>query len=307
MIPDRIVVGSRPSKLSQAQTTMVVKLLKQTSPGVIVDISLVKTRGDRLPPERRSLTDGKRAFTGELEKMLLKNEIDIAVHSMKDLPSRLTSGLTIGATPPRGDPRDALLSNNRRTIRTLPLGARVGTSSLRRKAQLLRAREDLEVVPLHGNVDTRITKMVSNLDAVVLAVAGLRRLGEEKRISQIFSINQMVPAVGQGMIAVQMKKKDTRMARILSKIDDSLARAESSCERAFIERLGGDCYVPVGGCARASTGSIRFVGLIATPDGKKIVKKSLRSIPAEAASLGRRLAGELLEMGGEKILRKSAS
>jgi hydroxymethylbilane synthase len=307
MTAERIVVGARSSKLSQAQTSIVVNLLKQASPGMIVDLSLVKTQGDRLPPERRSPADGKRAFTGELENMLLKDEIDIAVHSMKDLPSKLASGLTIGATPPRGDPRDALLSNNRRTIQTLPRGARIGTGSLRRRAQLLRLRGDLVVVPLHGNVNTRIEKMASGLDAVVLAVAGLERIGEERHISQIFSVDQMVPAVGQGIIAVEMKEKDTRVAGILSKIDNDLARAESSCERAFTERLGGDCYVPVGACARATKDSITITGLIASVDGKNTVKKSLHSSPTEASSLGIRLATELLEMGGEQILEENAS
>jgi hydroxymethylbilane synthase len=302
MTAERIVVGARSSNLSQAQTSIVVGLLKKSSPGMIVDLSLVKTRGDRLPPERRLPRDGKRAFTGELENMLLKDEIDIAVHSMKDLPSELASGLTIGATPPRGDPRDALLSKNGRTIEALPRGARIGTGSLRRKAQLLRMRADLDVVPLHGNVNTRIEKMTSGLDAVVLAVAGLKRIGEDRRISQVFSIDQMVPAVGQGIIAVEMKKRDTWVARILSKIDDDVARAESSCERAFAEHLGGDCYVPVGACARASKGSIQVVGVIASPDGKDFVKRSLRSPQAEASSLGRRLATELLEMGGKEIL-----
>ena len=306
MSADHIVVGARSSKLSQAQTSIVVNLLKESSPGMIVDLALMKTRGDRLPPERRLPKGGKRAFTGELENMLLKDEIDIAVHSMKDLPSELAGGLTIGATPPRGDPRDALLSKSRMTIETLPRGAKVGTGSLRRKAQLLRLRRDLDVVPLHGNVDTRIEKMTSGLDAVILAVAGLYRIGEEKRISQIFSIDQMVPAVGQGIIAVEMKKRDTRVAKILSKIDDDLTRAESSCERAFTERLGGDCYVPVGGCARASRDSIQVVGLIASPDGKDFVKRSLRSTRAEASSLGRRLATELLDMGGKGILEEGA-
>ncbi len=271
-----------------------------------MDVSFVKTLGDRLPPERRASRDGKRAFTGELENMLLKDEVDIAVHSMKDLPSKLAGGLTIGATPPRGDPRDALLSNHGHGIERLPRGARVGTGSLRRKAQLLRLRGDLKVVPLHGNVPTRIEKLASGLDAIVLALAGLERIGEEKRVSQIFSIDQMVPAVGQGIIAVEMKKRDTRVAKILSKIDNGLARAESNCERAFIERLGGDCYVPVGGCARASNDRIQVVGMIASTDGREIVKESLRSTPSEASSLGRLLATELLEAGGERILRTAS-
>jgi hydroxymethylbilane synthase len=304
----RLVVGARSSRLSQAQTRIVVDLLRKTSPGIALDLSLVKTKGDRLPPEKRtSSTVGKQAFTSELEKMLLKGEIDIAVHSMKDLTGVLESGLVIGATPPRGDPRDALLSGGGETIRTLAKAARIGTSSLRRKAQLLRLREDLRVVPLHGNVNTRIEKIGSDLDAVVLAVAGLERIGEAGRISQVFSIDEMVPAVGQGIVAVEVRKDDAGVSRIVSRIDDDDAGAESACERAFLERLGGDCYVPIGACARASGVRIEVTGMIASPDGAAMVKNTLRSGRKEASSLGRRLAAELLGTGGEKILRGASS
>jgi hydroxymethylbilane synthase len=305
----RLVVGARSSRLSQAQTRIVLDLLRKTSPGIILEVSLIKTRGDRLPPERRTATkEGKRAFTSELEKMLLGGKIDIAVHSMKDLTSVLESGLVVGATPPREDPRDALMSgNNGDTISTLAKGARIGTSSLRRRAQLLRLRSDLNVVLLHGNVNTRIEKIGSDLDAVVLAVAGLKRIGEEGRISQIFSVDEMVPAVGQGIIAVEMRKDDTRVSRIISRIDDDEAGAESVCERAFLERLGGDCYVPVGACSHASVDEIAVTGMIASPDGRDMVKKTLRSGRREASSLGRRLAVELLSNGGDMILKDGAA
>jgi hydroxymethylbilane synthase len=296
--------------LSQAQTRIVLDLLRKTSPEIILEVSLIKTRGDRLPPERRAARtiEGKRAFTGELEKMLLVGEIDIAVHSMKDLTSVLESGLVIGSTPPRGDPRDALLSGDKGdTIDTLARGARIGTGSLRRRAQLLRLRSDLIVVPLHGNVNTRIEKIGSDLDAIVLAVAGLKRMGEEGRISQVFSVDEMVPAVGQGIIAVEMRKDDTRVSRIISRIDDADAGAESECERAFLERLGGDCYVPAGACARISGDEIAVTGMIASPDGRDMLKKTLRSGRKAASSLGRRLADELLNSGGGKLLEGASS
>ncbi len=168
--------------------------------------------------------------------MLLAGKIDIAIHSMKDLPSDQTEGLAIGATPPRSDPRDALVTSGGGTIKTLPKSAKVGTSSLRRKAQLLKMRRDLEVVDLHGNVDTRLRKVLEggapDLDAIVLAVAGLERIGEGTRISQTFSIDEMVPAVGQGIIAVQMRRGDGDIAKVLSRIDDKVTGLESSCERA---------------------------------------------------------------------------
>lgn len=300
-------VGARPSKLSQAQTSIVVDLLKKSSSELEIETVHVKTSGDRLPPERRGSAGGKGAFTHDIEKLLLANEIDVAVHSMKDLPSTLADGLEIGATPRRSDPRDALLSSDGRTVQTLERGARVGTGSLRRKAQLMKMRPDLEVLDIRGNIDTRIRKMASGFDAIVLAAAGLERIGEAGRISQIFSIEEMVPAVGQGVIAVEMRKKDAPVAKILSKIDDRAARIESSCERAFIERLGGDCDVPIGGCARVSGDSVTMVGLIASEDGRRVVKRSTASASDDAVNLGRRVAESLLDAGGEKILGGVAS
>jgi hydroxymethylbilane synthase len=225
---------------------------------------------------------------------------------MKDLTSDLTEGLAIGATPPRSDPRDALIASDGKTIKTLPKGAKIGTSSLRRRAQLLGMRQDLEVVELHGNVDTRLRTVVGGetregatraLDAVVLAVAGLERVGERTRISQTFSIDEMVPAVGQGIIAVQMRRDDRDIARVLSQIDDEATALESSCERAFAQRLGVDCYVPVGGCARASGGTMRIVGMIAKEDGTELTRKAIDGDSADAVALGTRLAEELL-IGG---------
>ncbi len=300
-------IGARSSRLSQAQTATVLDLItKRLGDSVKLEFVPVRTRGDRLPPDakrNRTKAGAKGAFTGDIETLLLKGEIDIAIHSMKDLTSNPTKGLVIGATPPRSDPRDALISAGGGAIETLPKGAKVGTSSLRRKAQLLDLRQDLEVVELHGNVDTRLRMVagrkepegaIRGLDAIVLAVAGLERLGESSRISQKFSIDEMVPAVGQGIIAVQMRRGDKDMAKVVSQIDDEATSLESKCERAFAQRLGVDCYVPVGGCARASAGSIRIVGMVSKEDGTELRRKTLRGDPAEAAALGRRLADDLL-------------
>ena len=301
-------IGARSSRLSQAQTATVSDLMRRRfGERLALELITVKTLGDRLPPEARrsrGQAGAKGAFTGDIEALLLKGEIDVAVHSMKDLTSDLTHGLAIGATPPRSDPRDALIASDDKTIETLPKGAKVGTSSLRRKAQLLGMRRDLEVVELHGNVDTRLRTVVGSdqaanhgLDAIVLAVAGLERLGEGARISQTFSIDQMVPAVGQGIIAVQMRRDDRDMARILSQIDDEATALESSCERAFAQRLGVDCYVPVGGCARASGAKIRLVGMMANEDGTGMRRKAVGGDSSDAIALGTRLAEELLTRG----------
>jgi len=301
-----IRIGSRPSRLSQAQTSIVANLLRSRFE-ITVELVPISTRGDASVPDRRASKGAKGAFTGDIEARLLEGKIDVAVHSMKDLPNEIGEGLTIGATPPRADPRDGLLTKHGATLGMLPGRSRVGTGSLRRKAQLLNMRSDIEVVDLVGNVDTRIRKLSSDYDAIVLAVAGLERLGEASRISQVFSMDEMVPSVCQGVIAVEMRENDDKVGRLLSKIDDSPTRLEASCERAFSQALGVDCYVPVGGCARVSGESITAVGMIASEDGKRIVKNRLVAPAEDAAALGERLANELLQAGGGKLLKGAAS
>jgi hydroxymethylbilane synthase len=298
----RVRIGARSSRLSRAQTSIVSDLIKKRfGDSLVLEFVPVKTLGDRLPPAAKQglgRAGEKGAFTGDLEALLLDGKIDVAIHSMKDLPSELTEGLKLGATPPRSDPRDALVAEGGGTLTTLPKGARVGTSSLRRKAQLLKMRGDLEVVELHGNVDTRLRRVVDggarDLDAIVLAVAGLERLGEVDRISQTFSIEEMVPALGQGIIAVQMRRGDNDVAKMLAKIDDKATGEESACERAFALRLGADCNMPVGGCARLSGQRITMVGMVAKEDGRDYRRRAISGPRSGAASLGAKLAEDLL-------------
>lgn len=294
-------VGARSSRLSQAQTSIVSNLIAERfGDGLVMEIVPVKTLGDRLPPSakrRLGKAGEKGAFTGDLETLLLEGKIDIAVHSMKDLTSEETEGLVIGATPPRSDPRDALVTAHKTTFRALPKNATVGTSSLRRKAQLLKMRRDLRVVELHGNVDSRLRRVSEGggeLDAVVLAAAGLQRIGEGARISQTFSLEEMVPAVGQGIIAVQRRKGDADMDKVLSRIDDRVTGLEAMCEKAFARRLGVDCNVPVGGCAWVSGQSIKAVGVLAKEDGTGLRRGQVSGPRADAESLGVKLAEELL-------------
>lgn len=297
-------IGARTSRLSRAQTAVVSDLLeRQFGDDLELEFVPVKTLGDRRPPEERGegRAGAKGSFTGDLEGLLLAGKIDLAVHSLKDMTSEGAPGLSLGATPTRGDPRDALVTTHGERIEALPKRARVGTSSLRRKAQLLKLRGDIEVTEIHGNVDTRLEKLgvgEGGFDAVVLAAAGLARLGEAARISQTFSIDEMVPAVGQGVIAVQMRDGDREVAKALSRIDDETTRVESRCEVAFARRLGADCTVPVGGCARASGKTLRVVGMLAGEDGKGMRRASLSGRAEEAPELGRRLAEALLEGGG---------
>jgi hydroxymethylbilane synthase len=308
MTISRLKIGTRGSRLASAQTVIVVNLISKFFPGLPVDVIRIRTLGDRLSAEKRSTVDGKTAFTGDIESLLLKEEVDIAVHSMKDLPSELHSGLAIGATPPRGDPRDVLVSTHGSELHDLPQNAAVGTSSIRRKAQLMRLRNDLSIIDLHGNVETRLRKMGElGLDAIVLASAGLERIGESRGISQFFSIEEMVPAAGQGILAVEIREDDKEIRGIVSKIDDEKTKVEATCERAFVNRIGGDCYVPVGACAQLSGESLTVVGMIGTSDGSTLLKRTMRSDAVDADSLGRKLAGELLGLGGNKILERVAS
>ncbi|MDA4117591.1 MAG: hydroxymethylbilane synthase [Thaumarchaeota archaeon] len=300
----RIRIGARSSKLSQSQVSIVSSLLGERFGSMFqLEFVPVKTFGDRKRPALRGSygpAGAKGAFTGDLESLLSKGEIDLAIHSMKDLPSEPTRGLTVGATPRRSDPRDALVANDGGTFERLPRGAKIGTSSLRRKAQLLKMRRDVDVVDVHGNVDTRIRKAIgegSDLDAIVLAVAGLERIGEGDKISQTFSIDEVVPAVGQGIIAVQVREDDREMAEIVSGIDHLETRLESSCERAFARRLGADCSVPVGGCAKVSRGSISMVGMLASKDCEALSKRSVKGASGDGVALGASLAEELLDSG----------
>jgi hydroxymethylbilane synthase len=299
----RLRVGARGSRLSRAQTQIVADMLSSRVAGLEIEIVPIKTRGDGVPPERRNV-DGKTAFTGEIEDLLLSGYVDAAVHSMKDLPVEARDGLTIGATPPRGDPRDALVSAGGQDFWGLRKGATLGTSSLRRRAQLLALRSDLSVVDLHGNVETRIRKMGElNLDAVVLAASGLERISESARVSHHFSLEEIVPAAGQATLAVQVRKGDPETEKVVASIDDASARLEAVCERAFTKSVGGDCFVPVGACARTAGPSLTVSGVIASPDGRELVRRTLTSPSGEAEELGRRLGEEMLSLGGERILR----
>lgn len=303
----RLRIATRESKLARAQTRTVVDMLSSGTSGLEIEVIPIKTLGDRLPPEKRNEVDRKTAFTGDIESLLLSGEVDVAVHSMKDLPVELKAGLTIAATPPRGDPRDALISLHGEGLRDLPPRAAVGTSSLRRKAQLLHLRRDMSAIDLHGNIESRIEKMNRlRLDAIVLAAAGLERVSEAHRVAQLFSIDEMVPAAGQGTLAVEVREGDRDVEKAVAKIDDERTRLESECERAFARRIGGDCYVPVGACARLNGSSLTVTGMIASADGVEMLKKTLTSPSSECESLGKNLGEEMLKLGGERILRSFA-
>ena len=245
---DRIVIGSRGSKLALIQSNYVAGLLRAAAPGLTADIELISTRGDQIIDRPLAEIGGKGLFTEELERALREKTIDLAVHSLKDLPVQDPGGLVVGAIPKRATPNDALVAREAKSLDTLKKSARVGTSSLRRKAQLLIKRPDLEIVDLRGNVDTRIAKVLERkeLDAAVLACAGLERIGRADVIAEILKPEVMLPAPGQGALGIQCRADDAEVLTLLKKLDHADTRAEVTAERALLEGLGGGCQAPIG-------------------------------------------------------------
>jgi hydroxymethylbilane synthase len=262
-------VGARGSKLARAQAELVRHaLLAKTA--LRTDFVAVVTTGDRV--RDRSLADigGKGLFAKELEEALLSGLIDLAIHSMKDLPAQIPRGLRIAATPPRGDPADAFVSRKAERIEDLAKGARLGTSSVRRAAQIARIRPDLQIVPLRGNVDTRIAKLDGDqVDAIVLALAGLRRLGLAERATSVLDTEAWLPALGQGALAIEMRDRDTNRELVSQALDDTPTAIAVACERAFQAALDGSCRTPIAGLARIENHHLRFRGEVLAPDGSK--------------------------------------
>jgi hydroxymethylbilane synthase len=292
-----VIVGTRGSALALAQTQEVLKQLKACHPTVDFVTKVIKTSGDR--GQIREIG----AFVKELEEALQRGEIDLAVHSLKDLPTQLSEGLVIAAVPERADPRDVLISRDGLTLKALPQGARMGTGSPRRIAQLLALRSDLEIVPIRGNVDTRLRKLeAGEVDALVLAAAGLERLGRADHIVEVLSPEVMLPAVGQGALALEVRADDEFALELLQPFDHPETRAAVTAERAFLGALGGGCRVPIAAYGRIESKQLVLDGLVASPDGRKVLKDRLSGSPDEAEMLGRELAERLLAAGAAELL-----
>jgi hydroxymethylbilane synthase len=272
-----------------------------------VDVTLVpiKTSGDKLLDARLATMGGKGLFVKELEEALLEDEIDLAVHSLKDLPVALPEGLGVGAVMTREDPLDALVSRDGLRFSELPAGARVGTSSLRRQVQLLHRRHDLQIVPLRGNVETRLRKLETlGLDAIVLAAAGLVRLGLQDRMTERLPADVSLPAIGQGAIGIEIREDDARMAALIDGLDDRETRLATTAERAFLRRLGGSCITPIAAFGRIEGDVVHLTGMVASLDGKRMVRKIHRGDASEPEAVGYALAELLLASGAEEILRE---
>jgi hydroxymethylbilane synthase len=293
-----IRLGTRASTLALAQARSVVDALD----GVEVEIVPMRTEGDRLADARLAVVGGKGLFVREIEEALLRGEIDLAAHSLKDLPAEQPPGLALAAFPRREDPRDVLAARRPATIQTLAAGARIGTSSPRRRALLLALRPDLSVEPIRGNVDTRLRKLAGgDWEAVVLAAAGLRRLGLTPEHCEALDPDVFVPAVGQGIIAVQARSDDARTLAALARVDDAPTRTCAAAERAYLARLGASCNTPMAAHARLERDTLRMTAIVASEDGRRVLRAGATASATDAEKLGRDLADELLARGAADI------
>jgi len=296
-----VVVGTRKSTLALTQTRWVMDRLREANPRWELRQEKIVTKGDRILDVTLSKIGGKGLFVKEIEQALLDGRIDIAVHSLKDMPGDMPDGLVIGAVTEREDPRDCLITRSGQSLEKLPSGARIGTSSLRRQAQILAYRPDVTVEPVRGNLDTRLRKMEEGqFDAILLAVAGLSRMGWQDRVTQALSTDIMVPAVGQGALAVQCRADDVEVLEGLKRINDPKTERAVRAERAFLRAFEGGCHLPVGAYAEATDGSIRLIGMVAHPDGRKVLRGTVEG--SEPEQVGRTLAQQLLEKGAGALL-----
>ena len=299
-----IRIASRASKLALVQSNYIRALLQNLSRDIKISIVEVSTKGDRNKSDFLHKTESIGFFTSEIEKALLNAQADIAVHSLKDLPTAVTPGLTIAAIPERESPADALVaSDGIASIEDLPAGATVGTSSLRRIAQLKHQRGDLKCVPLRGNIETRVDKVHSGqIEAAIVACAGLNRLGLTDKISAILQLQDFIPAPAQGALAVQIRTDDNELAELLSQLDDRLTRIAVEAERAVLEAMKGGCSIPLGVYAHISGDTITIDAVISDLQGKRYIKRSQAEHLSQAKACAEKLAEELLATGGQQIL-----
>lgn len=295
-------IGTRGSSLALAQANWVKGQVQNQYPEASVELVVIKTSGDRFVDAAVQAMGGKGVFTKEIEEALLRREIDVAVHSMKDLPTDLAPGLVIAAVPQREDPRDVLISRSGAGLSALPSGATVGTGSLRRQAQLRHYRSDLSLVPIRGNVDTRLKKLdAGEVDALVMAAAGLKRLGRVDCIAEFIAPHICVCAVAQGALALEAREDEAQRGR-LSFLHHDVTFTEVTAERSFLKRLGGGCHVPVGARAYIEENKLNMRGVVASPDGRVLCGGAVSGAIADAAQLGKQLAEQLLRDGADKIL-----
>lgn len=300
-----LVVGTRGSRLAVWQADWVQARLKELAPELTVTLQRIKTSGDKILDVPLAAIGGKGLFVKEIEEALLREEIDLAVHSMKDVPTILPDGLSILCVPAREDPRDVLVSRDSCSLDQLPKGSRIGTSSLRRQAQLLHYRPDLHIELLRGNLDTRLRKLHNGeYDAIVLAAAGLMRMGWSNKVTEYLPPEVSLPAIGQGALGLEGRRNDRFVQTLVEKLEHRPTRTAVMAERALLKRLEGGCQVPIAAHATVKGDTLIMDGLIASVDGQRLVRDTIQGPASEAQSLGSQLAEKLLAQGGDRILNE---
>lgn len=305
-----IRIGTRGSQLALWQANYIKGRIEQAFPKLTVELEIIKTKGDRITDRPLAMIGGKGLFVKEIEAALLEKRVDIAVHSMKDMPGELPDGLEIGAIPERENPFDVMISRENLALADYPQGAKIGTASLRRGSQLKHLRPDLEILSIRGNLDTRLKKLkAGEYDAIVLAAAGLRRLGQKDEITQYLTEETMVPAVGQGALCIETRKNDGDIAPVMAELNHEPTRVCVSGERAFLKQIEGSCHIPVAcfgvitpGNQEGQKDQILLTAVVASEDGQEVIKETLSSSIADIEAKGRELANQLLENGGKRIL-----
>ena len=298
-----IKIGTRGSKLALTQANLVADSLKKEDSGITIEICVIKTSGDIMQDVSLTKIGGKGVFVKEIEDALLSGNVDLAVHSMKDVPTEIPAGLTFAAIIKREDARDVLVSKNNTKMEFMPRGARIGTGSMRRSAQLLAILPDLAIVSLRGNLETRLKKIeTENLQGVILAAAGMKRLGLAGKISQYLPIETMLPAVGQGALGLEIREADNELKIILAKLNHAPTAAEITAERSFLRHLGGGCLLPIAAFGKLEGDKLTLTGLVAAQNGSSVIRDKVRGAIAEADELGKKLAEMILEKGGKELL-----
>lgn len=303
MAKQLIRIGTRGSMLALQQSGMVKAALKKLWPDLTVELHVIRTTGDKITDVPLAKVGGKGLFVKEIEDALLDGSVDLAIHSMKDVPADLPEGLQIAAVPEREDPRDVLIMHRAKDVESLPPGAVIGTSSLRRGAQMLTMRPDFELRTLRGNLDTRIRKLhEGQYDAIILAAAGLKRMGWQANITAYLDPIDFIPAIGQGALGIEARTGDEPTGRLLAPLNDPDSELAVRAERSLLRELEGGCQVPIGGHARVTGDHIELSGLVASLDGRQVFRTVLKAPREDAVELGKRVAADLLGRGARKIL-----
>ncbi|ARJ37847.1 hydroxymethylbilane synthase [Sporosarcina sp. P21c] len=300
----KIIVGSRRSKLALTQTKWFIEQMKQAGAPFEFEVKEIVTKGDQILDVMLSKVGGKGLFVKEIQQALFDKEIDFAVHSMKDMPAVIPDGLTVGCIPKRVDPRDAYIANDHVRFMDLPVGAVVGTSSLRRSSQLLMLRPDIEIKWIRGNIDTRLRKLQDGeFDAILLAAAGLKRMGwDDNIVTEHLSIEDCIPAVGQGALAIECREDDTELLDELAKLTDESTWIELQAERTFLNEMDGSCQVPIGGFAKFDGNEVEMTGFIASPDAIQVFRETVKG--TDPVAVGKEVSRILRDQGAAEVIEK---